>query len=111
MLEVKPKKTKTAVAESEVRDWLALYRRAWESKDVDLLIQLCEVTQDGAPRGHWLDTTISVEVKDLTIHIDADSARVTFRREDTIDGRILPHPGLKEVLLEKQANGRLARRR
>jgi len=51
------------------------------------------------------------EVKDLTIRIDADSARVTFRREDTIDGRTLPHPGLKELLLEKQANGRLTRRR
>lgn len=48
-----------------------------------------------------------VEVKDLTIRIDADSARVTFRREDTIDGNTLPLSGLKEVLLEKQANGRL----
>jgi predicted Ser/Thr protein kinase len=111
-IEVKP--TATALAESEVRDWLALYRRAWESKDVDLLIQLGEVTQDRAPQ---LRQTFAgydnfrVEVKDVTIRIDADSARVTFRREDTIDGRILPHPGFKEVLLEKQANGRLTRRK
>ena len=97
-----------------MRDWLALYRRAWESKDVDLLIQLGEVTRDRAPQ---LRGTLAgyddfrVEVKDLTIRIDADSARVTFRREDTIDGKTLPHPGLKEVLLEKQANGRLTRRK
>jgi len=38
-----------------------------------------------------------IEVKDLTIRIDADSARVTFRREDTIDGRTLSQPGLKEL--------------
>ncbi|MGH8565839.1 MAG: hypothetical protein ACREXW_17800, partial [Gammaproteobacteria bacterium] len=113
---IKPKATKPALAESEVRDWLALYRRAWESKDIDLLIQLGEVTKDRAPQ---LRGTLAgyddfrVEVKDLTIRIDADadSARVTFRREDTIDGKTLPHPGLKEVLLEKQANGRLRRRR
>lgn len=113
-IEIQPKTTKTALAESEVRDWLALYRRAWESKDVDLLIQLGEVTQD---RASELRGTLAayddfrLEVKDLTIRIDADSARVTFRREDTIDGRTLPHPGLKEVLLEKQVNGRLTRRR
>jgi hypothetical protein len=97
-----------------VRDWLALYRRAWESKDVDLLIQLGEVTQDRAPqlRGTLAGyDNFRIEVKDVTIRIDADSARVTFRREDTIDGRILPHPGFKEVLLEKQANGRLTRRK
>ncbi|MGH8480207.1 MAG: hypothetical protein ACREXK_11675, partial [Gammaproteobacteria bacterium] len=113
-IEVKAKETRTALAESEVRDWLALYRRAWESKDVDLLIQLGEVTRD---RASQLRGTLAgyddfrVEVKDLTIRIDADSARVTFRREDTIDGKNLPHPGLKEVLLEKQANGRLTRRK
>ncbi|MGH8589075.1 MAG: hypothetical protein ACREXX_06975, partial [Gammaproteobacteria bacterium] len=113
-IEVEPKATKSALAESEVRDWLALYRRAWESKDIDLLIQLGEVTQDRAPQ---LRGTLAgyddfrVEVKDLTIRIDADSARVTFRREDTIDGKTLLQPGLKEVLLEKQANGRLTRRK
>ncbi|MDQ3774313.1 MAG: hypothetical protein M3461_08105, partial [Pseudomonadota bacterium] len=113
-IEVKPKETKTALAESEVRDWLALYRRAWESKDVDLLIQLGEVTQDRAPQ---LRETLAeyddfrVEVKDLTIRVDADSARVTFRREDTIDGKTLPQPGLKELWLDKQASGRLTRRR
>ncbi|MGH8566670.1 MAG: hypothetical protein ACREXU_01315, partial [Gammaproteobacteria bacterium] len=47
-IEVKPKETKPALAESEVRDWLVLYRRAWESKDVDLLVQLGEVTRDRA---------------------------------------------------------------
>ncbi|MGQ0594944.1 MAG: protein kinase domain-containing protein [Gammaproteobacteria bacterium] len=113
-IEVKAKDTKTALAESEVRDWVALYRRAWESKDVDLLLQLGEVTRE---RASQLRGTLAgyddfrVEVKDLTIRIDADSARVTFRREDTIDGKNLPHPGLKEVLLEKQANGRLMRRK
>ena len=113
-IEVKPKGTKTALAESEVRDWLALYRRAWENKDVDLLIQLGEVTQDRAPK---LRETLAgydnfrVEVKALTIRIDADSARVTFWRRDTIDGKTLPHPHLQEVLLEKQANGRLTRHR
>ena len=113
-IEVKPNETKAPLAESEVRDWLALYRRAWESKDVDLLIQLGEVTPARAAK---LRETLAgydnfrVEVEDVTIRIDADSARVTFRREDTIDGRILPHPGLKEVLLDKQANGRLTRRK
>ena len=113
-IEVKAKETKTALAESEVRDWVALYRRAWESKDVDLLVQLGEVTPARAPQ---LRGTLAgyddfrVEVKDLTIRIDADSARVTFRREDTIDGKTLPHPDLKEVLLDKQPNGRLTRRR
>jgi hypothetical protein len=113
-IEVKPKATKTALAESEVRDWLALYRRAWESKDVDLLIQLGEVTQERAPqlRGTLAEyDDFRVEVKDLTIRVDANSARVTFRREDTIDGKTLPQPGLKELWLDKQASGRLTRRR
>ncbi|MCA1853620.1 MAG: carboxypeptidase-like regulatory domain-containing protein, partial [Beggiatoa sp.] len=113
-IEVKPKETKIALAESEVRDWLALYRRAWESKDVDLLVQLGEVTQDRAPqlRGTLAEyDDFRVEVKDLTIRIDADSARVTFRREDTIDGKTLSQPGLKELWLDKQASGRLTRRR
>jgi len=113
-IEVKPKETKTALAESEVRDWLALYRRAWESKDVDLLIQLGEVTPERAPqlRGTLAEyDDFRVEVKDLTIRVDANSARVTFRREDTIDGKTLPQPGLKELWLDKQASGRLTRRR
>jgi hypothetical protein len=73
---------------------------------------LGEVRQDRAPQ---LRGTLAgyddfrFEVKDLTIRIDAESARVTLRREDTIDGRTLPHPGLKEVLLEKQDNGCLTR--
>ena len=35
--------------------------KSGESKDVDFLIQLGEVTQDRAPNcgGHWPDTTIS----------------------------------------------------
>ena len=105
---VKPKETTTALAESEVRAWLALYRRASETKDVDL--------PDPARRGHTRPRPqrrgtlagyddFRVEDKDLTIRIDADSARVTFRREDTIEGTILPHPGLKEVLLDKQPMG------
>ncbi|MGH9893995.1 MAG: hypothetical protein ACREA0_18850, partial [bacterium] len=95
-------------------DWLALYRRAWESKDVDLLVQLGEVTRDRAAQLRGVLAgyeDLRVGLKDVTIRIDAASAKVTFRREDTIDGKTLPQPGLKEVLLEKQANGRLTRRR
>jgi hypothetical protein len=47
-VQIKPKATKAALAESEIHDWLERYRRAWESKDVKLLVQLGEVTRDRA---------------------------------------------------------------
>jgi len=50
-------------------------------------------------------------LKEIKVVVSDAKARVSFRREDTIDGSTLPHPGLKEVLLEKQANGRPTRRR
>jgi hypothetical protein len=113
-IEIKPKATKTAVVESDVRDWLEVYRRAWEGKDVDLLIQLGEVTRERAPQLREVLAGydgLRVTVKDLEIRIEGDSAKVTFRREDTIDGKTVAHPDLKEVVLAKQANGRLTRRK
>jgi hypothetical protein len=113
-VQIKPKATKAALAESEVHDWLERYRRAWESKDVKLLVQLGEVTRDRAAQLREVlagYNDLRVALKDLTIQIDADSAKVTFRREDTIDGKTFLQPGLKELWLEKQANGVLKRRR
>lgn len=100
------------IREAEVRNWLETYRRAWESKDVKLLVQLGEVTRDRAAQLREVlagYNDLQVALKNLTIQIDANSARVTFRREDTIDGKTLPQPGLKELWLEKQANGVLKR--
>ena len=100
-IEVKPKETRTALAESEVGDWLALYRRARETKDVDLLTAVGRghtrprPQQRGTLAGY---DVFRVEVKDLTIRIDAVSASHHPARGHDQCGTV-PHSGLTEGLL------------
>ncbi len=102
------------LAEPEVRAWLDRYQRAWETKNIDALLGLGEVSQSNAPK---LRETLQphgdfqIRLKNLRIQIDGNEATVSFQREDVIDGRPYPHPDPKVVVLSKRADGTIGRSR
>ncbi len=101
------------LSEGEVRAWLEVYRQAWEGKDIDKLIQLGEISSQDAGKLRGLLSQYKdfhVLLQNVEIRRDGNQARVTFSRVDVLDGKSLPHPGQKIFTLEKDAQGRIARR-
>ncbi len=102
------------LSQQEAMNWLeTTYRQAWENKNVDVLVQLGEVSaQDAAKLKGILDgyKSYRVSFKDINVRSESNRAVVRFTRVDTIDGKTLSLPP-KEVTLEKSDGGRIARRR
>lgn len=102
------------LAEPEVRAWLDRYKRAWDTKNIDALLGLGEVSQSNAPK---LRETLQphrefqIRLRNVRIQIDGNEATVSFQREDVIDGRPHPHPDPKVVVLSKRADGTIGRSR
>ncbi|MGH6634876.1 MAG: protein kinase domain-containing protein [Gammaproteobacteria bacterium] len=99
-----------AIQEAEVRAWLGDYKSAWENKDIDALIGLGEVTNANAAKLRGVLAgygDFRVELTELQIQIDGTRAKVSFQREDIIDGKKLVQPGRKAYVFVKQANGNL----
>jgi hypothetical protein len=102
-----------SIMEAEVRNWLEAYRRVWEGKNVDTLVRLGEISSQRAARLRdvlqgYKDFRVAFE--DVQIRIQGNQATVTLSRVDTIDGKTLPQPDRKVLVLEKQADGRIVRR-
>ena len=102
------------LSQQEAMNWLeTTYRQAWENKNVDVLVQLGEISaQDAAKLKGILDgyKSYRVSFKDINVRSESNRAVVRFTRVDTIDGKTLSLPP-KEVTLEKSDGGRIARRR
>ncbi len=109
-LEVPPPPPPTQLSESEVREWLESYRRAWEGRNVETLVTLGAISNQDARN---LQSALSgykefhVAFTDVDIQREGGQAQVSFRRIDTIEGRILPHPDRIGLTLEKRADGRI----
>jgi hypothetical protein len=82
------------LTQAEVREWLARYKSAWESKDASALVGLGITTDD---RAHDLVSKIGylreVRVGNETVSPDGMGATVSFDRTDVADtGKELHHP-------------------
>ncbi len=111
VIEVRPQDT--GIKEAEVRNWLEMYRQAWEEKNVDALVKLGEVASQRAAKLHDIlhgYNDFAVALQDVKIQIEGNQATVTLKRVDTIDGKTLVQPDKKVFVLEKQGDGRIVRR-
>lgn len=101
------------LSDEEVQRWLETYRRAWEGRDVDTLVQLGEITSQDAGKLKSVFASYNdfqVRFQNVEIHREGTQAVVTFTRVDVLDGKSLPHPDRKVLTLEKDAKGRISRR-
>lgn len=103
------------LSQQEAVNWLeTTYRQAWESRNVDALVQIGEVTsQDAARLKTILDgyKEYRVSFTDVNVRNEGNRVIVRFSRIDTIDGKTMRPTPAKEVTLEKGDGGRIARRR
>jgi hypothetical protein len=100
------------ISEAEVKAWLETYRRAWEEKNIDKLVQLGGVPAQQANKvqeGLSRYESFRVVFKDVDIRREETRATVSFTRVDTIDGKDRIHPDRKVLIIEKQG-GRLVSR-
>jgi hypothetical protein len=100
------------ISEAEVTAWLETYRRAWEEKDIDKLVQLGGVPAQQANevrKGLSTFGSFRVIFKDVDIRREGARATVSFTRVDTIDGRDLIHPDRKVLIIEKQGGSLVSR--
>ncbi len=112
-LKPKPESPPLVIQESEVRAWLDSYQRAWQAKDIDALARLGEVSPNGRDNlrkvlSDYGDFRVSLE--EIEIRAEGGEATVSFKRVDTIDGKTLPHPRRKQVVLQKLPSGGVSRR-
>ena len=94
--------------EAEVKAWLQKYQNAWQGRDVNSLIGLGEVEPRNAEKLKDVFQqydAFEVSLQDVEIRIEGNQAKVSFERIDTINGKAMPQPGRKKLVLEKRADG------
>lgn len=101
------------ITESDVMKWLEAYKRAWEGKRAEALVQLGEIPPDKAnDLQKVLDNykELRVTLKSIAIDRKENRATVQFTREDTDErGHTEPHKP-KTVILEKDPDGQVRRK-
>jgi hypothetical protein len=111
---VPPSTPTLELSEAEVRDWLDTYRRAWEGRNVDTLVELGEVSRQDADKLREAFSRYKefrVVLQDVDIRIEGTRATITYTRLDTVDGKPMIHPDRETFTLEKNADGRIAQRK
>jgi hypothetical protein len=105
---------KTELREAEVQEWLETYRRAWESKNTDLLVSWGLLSTQDATKLQQVLTAYKefrVALLDVDIQAQGTQASVSFKRVDTMDRNTVPHPNRTTILLEKRTDGRIVVRK
>jgi hypothetical protein len=102
----------SSISQAEVTAWLETYRRAWEEKDIDKLVQLGGVPAQQANKVREALSryeSFRVVFKDVDIRREETRATVSFTRVDIIDGRDRIHPDRKVLVIEKQGGSLVSR--
>jgi len=100
--------------ETEVREWLEGYRRAWEEKSTDRLVALGALSSQDATK---LQQVLAVYKEFHVVFTDVDiqrqgtQATVSFQRVDTMEGKQVSHPGRTTLRLEKRTDGQIVIRK
>ena len=101
-------------SDQEAKNWLeTTYREAWESKNIDLLVQFGATSSTNAAKlKDVLDgyKSYRVSFKDVNIRNEGNRTIVQFIKVETIDGRTLSAPVPTQLKLEKVTGGRIAAR-
>lgn len=105
---------KTALREAEVQEWLETYRRAWESKNTDLLASWGLLSAQDASKLQQVLAAYKefrVVLSDVNVQAEGTQASVSFKRVDTMDRNTVAHPNRTTILLEKRGDGRIVVRK
>src|SRR5262249_23121605 len=97
------------LGEAEILDWLENYRQALESKNFDKLVELgLYVPQEAKDAQGVLFQykDFHVALQNVGIRIGAGSAEVTFTRQDTVEGTLMP-PFVQTFIIEKESGGQI----
>jgi hypothetical protein len=96
-----------SLSEAEVQSWLEIWRRTWEGRDVEKLIQLGAVSPQNADKLRQVFSaykSFSVALQDVQIRMEENRATVSFSRVDTINGRTM-RPIRWTMTLTKEPSG------
>lgn len=104
----------TELRETEVREWLEGYRRAWENKSTDRLVALGALPSEKASeiqQALSVYKEFHVALTDVDIQRQGMQATVSFQRTDTINGKTFNVPNRTTILLEKRTDGQIVIRK